>query len=76
MTLSILRRDFIKSSAAILCGSILPTHSMKKIAPKAGEIILGHGSFRYKVIPNWGILDAGKIPSTTAMKWWKMPKGD
>jgi hypothetical protein len=35
---------------------------MKKMAPKPGEIVLGHNNFKYKVVPNWGILDAGKNP--------------
>jgi hypothetical protein len=62
MTVPILRRDFIKSSAALLGGSLLSSPSMKKLAPAPGEIVLGHGSHQYKVIPNWGILDAGKNP--------------
>lgn len=62
MSLPILRRGFIKSSSVLLCGSLLSKPSMKKIAPKTGEITLGHGSFRYKVVPNWGLLDAGKNP--------------
>ena len=56
------RRDFLKTSSALIGGSLLTSNSMKKIAPKAGEIVLGHGNFKYKVVPNWGILDAGKNP--------------
>ena len=56
------RRDFLKTSSALIGTSFLTTHSMKTIAPKAGEITVGHGAFKYKVVPNWGILDAGKNP--------------
>jgi sugar lactone lactonase YvrE len=59
---SIPRRDFLKASSALIGTGLLTNNNMKKIAPKAGEITLGHGSFRYKVVPNWGILDAGKNP--------------
>ena len=54
------RRDFLKTSSALIGTSLLSNNAMKKIAPKAGEVIVGHGSFTYKVVPNWGILDAGK----------------
>jgi hypothetical protein len=56
------RRDFIKSSSLLIGASLLPKTSMKKMAPKPGEIVLGHNNFKYKVVPNWGILDAGKNP--------------
>ena len=56
------RRDFLKTSSALIGGSLLTSTPMKKIAPKAGEIVLGHGNFKYRVVPNWGILDAGKNP--------------
>jgi DNA-binding beta-propeller fold protein YncE len=56
------RRDFIKSSSLLIGASLLPNTSMKKMAPKPGEIVLGHNNFKYKVVPNWGILDAGKNP--------------
>ena len=49
------RRDFLKTSSALIGGSLLTSSPMKKIAPKAGEIVLGHGNFKYKVVPNWGI---------------------
>ena len=56
------RRTFLKASSLALGGSLLPSSNMKKIAPKPGEIVLGHGNFKYRVVPNWGILDAGKNP--------------
>jgi len=27
-----------------------------------GEVIVGHGAHRYRVVPGWGLLDAGKNP--------------
>ena len=63
MNKSIQRRDFLKTSSVLVGGSLLSTsHTMKKIAPKPGEIVIGHNNYKFKVIPNWGILDAGKNP--------------
>jgi hypothetical protein len=56
------RRKFLQTSSIVAAGALFPSSPMKKMAPKPGEIILGHGNFQYKVIPNWGILDAGKNP--------------
>lgn len=57
------RRDFIKAGGLGLGMAAIQTkQGMKKIAPKAGEIVLGHNEWKYKVIPNWGVLDAGKNP--------------
>ena len=70
------RRDFLKTSSALLGTSMLTNNTMKKIAPKAGEITLGHGSFTYKVVPNWGILDAGKNPVNDCHEMVEDAKGD
>lgn len=49
------RRNFLKtSSLATGVGLLAPK-------PKA-ETIIGHGTHRYRVVPNWGILDAGQNP--------------
>ena len=56
------RRSFLQSSAALVSSAFLPSFPMKNNTPKAGEAIVGHGEFQYKVIPNWGLLDAGKNP--------------
>lgn len=57
------RRNFLKTSGAAAGVSLLSNSvSGKIIAPKAGEVIVGHNSHKYKVVPNWGILDAGKNP--------------
>jgi hypothetical protein len=56
------RRTFLKTSSALVGSSFLANGSQKKIVPKSGEIKVGHGEFIYKVVPNWGLLDAGKNP--------------
>lgn len=36
--------------------------SAKTSSKKADAVILGHNGFRYRVVPGWGVLDAGKNP--------------
>ena len=36
--------------------------SAKTSSKKADVVILGHNGFRYRVVPGWGVLDAGKNP--------------
>jgi hypothetical protein len=55
------RRTFLKASSLALGGSLLPSTNMKKIAPKPGEIVLGHGNFKYRVVPNWAFWMRVKI---------------
>ena len=46
---SVSRRRFIGAAGAgLLAPSLL----------RAGDAPLGHGNFRYRVVPNWGVLDA------------------
>jgi hypothetical protein len=57
------RRNFLKISG-LAAGTNMINEPIfaKKPLPKTGEIIIGHNSHKYKVVPNWGILDAGKNP--------------
>ncbi len=57
------RRNFIKRSALTL-GSLTIGNKLnaKVFMPKSGEIIIGHNTHKYKVVPGWGLLDAGKNP--------------
>jgi hypothetical protein len=53
------RREFIKQSSLLgLAMSVAPNFAF---ASKSNEII-GHGDFRYRVDPNWGMLDPAKVP--------------
>ncbi len=55
------RREFIKKSSAFMGTGFLLSNSKKRDRSN-DPIILGHNNYQYKVIPNWGILDAGKNP--------------
>jgi len=56
------RRNFIKTvGTASIVTAISPTIWAKPFG-KTNEVILGHNSYRYKVIEGWGMLDAGKNP--------------
>ncbi len=52
------RRNFIKMSGLGAGLSILPQISFGR----NDEVIIGHNSHRYRVIPGWGVLDAGRNP--------------
>ena len=57
------RRGFIKKTGtAVLAGVALPNIIIKKSYGMKENKILGHGSYQYKVIEGWGVLDAGKNP--------------
>ncbi|GAB3247924.1 peptidylglycine monooxygenase-like protein [Larkinella harenae] len=59
---SVNRRTFLtKAVAATAVGLAIP-HINFGAQPKADEMVIGHGSHRYRVVPNWGVLDAGKNP--------------
>lgn len=53
------RRNFMKTASASSLGVGL---FLGKKQPKIEDVILGHGSHQYKVVKNWGLLDAGKNP--------------
>lgn len=57
------RRNFIKDSALGLGALAIGNQASAKIfMPKPGEIIIGHNSHKYQVVPGWGLLDASKNP--------------
>lgn len=58
------RRSFIqKTSLATAAGIAVPTILSAKSARSTAEpMVLGHNGFRYRVVPGWGVLDAGKNP--------------
>ena len=62
-TIPIARRDFLQKAAlATLAGVALPTLVPATHTRSAEGVVLGHNSHRYRVVPNWGMLDAGKNP--------------
>lgn len=58
------RRSFIRqSSLAAVTGVAAPTILLAKPNQKNNDMtMLGHNGFRYRVVPGWGVLDAGKNP--------------
>ncbi len=53
------RRLFAKQAALATAAIAMPTALFGR---KKDEVIIGHNSHRYRVVPNWGVLDAGKNP--------------
>lgn len=57
------RRNFIQKAGALAaCSTFFPSIIFNKVYAKTSEVVLGHGSHRYKVVEGWGMLDAGKNP--------------
>ncbi|MBD2756951.1 NHL repeat-containing protein [Spirosoma validum] len=58
------RRSFIRqSSLATITSVAAPTILSAKASRKNTDtVMLGHNGFRYRVVPGWGVLDAGKNP--------------
>jgi len=54
------RRSFLKQSGVVSIGMSLPFMGLGRTAMK--DLIIGHGSHRYKVDMNWGLLDKSKFP--------------
>lgn len=70
------RRNFIKNSAFSLGALAIGSQANSKIfMPKPGEIIIGHNSHKYKVIPGWGLLDASKNPVNDCHEMLEDAKG-
>jgi hypothetical protein len=57
------RRDFVKTSAAMIGAGIFTPHNFFIQSRKSlSKEVLGHGSHKYKVVQGWGVLDAGQTP--------------
>jgi len=56
------RRTFLAQAATVAAAGL--TRPSLANRPKYGSapVILGHHSHHYRVVPNWGVLDAGKNP--------------
>jgi DNA-binding beta-propeller fold protein YncE len=64
MSSSLSRRSFMRqASLATAAGIAAPTVlSATPVRSSAEPAVVGHNGFRYRVVPEWGVLDAGKNP--------------
>jgi len=51
------RRQFLSSTGA-LAGFTALTSKSRAAAP----VVVGHGAFRYEIVPGWGVLDSARFP--------------
>ncbi|WP_128548674.1 6-bladed beta-propeller [Larkinella soli] len=56
------RRTFLGQATTATAAGLAIPNILFGAQPKADEVVIGHGSHRYRVVPNWGVLDAGKNP--------------
>ncbi len=56
------RRTFLTQASAVTAVGLSIPHINFGAKPMLDEMVIGHGSHRYRVVPGWGILDAGKNP--------------
>lgn len=68
------RRDFLQSSAA--CATTLLSPSLFWGCNENNPLIIGHGSFQYKVDTQWGNLDAKKHPVNDCHEMIQANNGD
>ena len=54
------RRTFLKYTGLASAALAVPTMSFT--SRKGEAVVVGHGTHTYRVVPNWGVLDAGKNP--------------
>ncbi|CCH56759.1 NHL repeat containing protein [Fibrisoma limi BUZ 3] len=55
------RRSFLRQ-ASLLTAAGLSTPSLLSASAANETVVLGHNSHRYRIVPNWGMLDAGVNP--------------
>lgn len=58
------RRSFIRQASLVTAAALsVPTLlSAKPLTRSLESTVIGHNGFRYRVVPGWGVLDAGKNP--------------
>lgn len=54
------RRDFLTASAATVAAGLLSFRGLNTVM--AQDSVIGHGDFRYRVVPGWGALDPAEHP--------------
>ncbi|MBC8155060.1 MAG: 6-bladed beta-propeller [Bacteroidetes bacterium] len=57
--MSISRRSFTKQTALAVVAAAMPNLTSSRTTE---PVTVGHNGFTYRVVPNWGVLDAGKNP--------------
>lgn len=58
------RRSFVRQASLVAAANVAGATLLqaKPTNRPAAETTLGHNGFRYRVVPGWGVLDAGKNP--------------
>lgn len=56
------RRDFIQDASIVMSGTLLTKPFSTLAYGKTGDIVIGHGDYRYKVNKEWGSLDPNRYP--------------
>ena len=56
------RRTMLKHAAGATAGLAVVAGRDAGAAPPPGDGILGHGAYRYRVVPGWGQLDRAQVP--------------
>lgn len=56
------RRTFLAQAATTAAAGIAIPTILFGARPKLAETVVGHGGYRYRAVPNWGVLDASKNP--------------
>lgn len=65
------RRQFLRNGSLALAAT---AYTPKIVFPK-DDIQIGHGAYRYRVVPGWGVLDAGKNPVNNCHEMVEDAKG-
>lgn len=56
------RRTFLTQAGTAAAAGIAVPNIIFGAKPNADVTTVGHGAYRYRVVPGWGVLDAGKNP--------------
>lgn len=68
------RRQFVKSAAVLGASSFLPNVLWN--CDSGHPLIIGHNDFKYRIDPNWGVLDALKFPVKDCHEMVQTQNGD
>ena len=68
------RRNFLQSGMVLGAASLSPSLFWK--CAQEDPLIVGHGDFKYKVDPNWGVLDRTKTPVKDCHEMVQTQNGD
>jgi len=68
------RRDFLNRSLALGASAFAP--SVFWSCGNDDPLIIGHGEYRYRIIPDWGKQDASKFPVQDCHEMVQTQNGD